>query len=139
MNLMDILNVAGVLLGVAGLAYALYQGTERRRLERFVRSQAWYTYAKANNMTGIVQHAFEKYKTVHATNIDSAIVELLAKSDAFGQDLFKETIRQIQLAEPTFDAESIAKWVTEGKLDENHKPLFLQTAIESPKRTGANA
>lgn len=139
MSPMDVLNVAGLLLGVAGLAYALYQGTERRKLERFVRSQAWYTYAKANNMTGIVQHAFEKYKTTHATSLDYTIVELLAKSDAFGQDLFKETIRQIQLAEPRFDATAIAEWIAEGKLDDGHKALFLQTAIENTKGTPANA
>jgi len=128
----DILNIAGFVIGVLGLAYALYQGTERKKLEKFIRSQAWYIYAKANNMTGITQHAFEKYKAAHATNLDASILELLAKSDAFGQDLFKETIRQIQLSEPIFDAISIGQWNAEGKLENSHKPLFLQLAI-SPK------
>jgi hypothetical protein len=90
-------------------------------------------------MTGIVQHAFERYKTTHAANLDVTTVELLAKGDAFGQDLFKETIRQIQLAEPKFDASSIDEWVSEGKLGNDHKALFLQTAIENPKRKRANA
>jgi hypothetical protein len=48
--------------------------------------------------------------------------------------LFKETIRQIQLAEPIFDATSIGQWIAEGKLDDAHKPLFLQLAIEPARR-----
>lgn len=138
MSYTEILSFVGPVIGAAGFVYALYQGTQRRKLEKFIRSQAWYTYAKANNVTGIVQLAFEKYKTTHVANLDSAIVELLAKSDAFGQDLFKETIRQIQLAEPTFDATSINRWIAEGKLGDSHKHLFLQLAIEAPRKQRAS-
>lgn len=109
MSLTDTLTIAGFVIGVVGLAYAIYQGTERRRLERFVRSQSWYTYAKANNVTGIIQHAFQVTKTKQSTNLDPDLLELLSKSDAFSQDLFKETIRQIQLAEPRFDSASIQR------------------------------
>ena len=85
MSFTDVLTIAGFAIGVVGLAYAVYQGTERRRLERFVRSQAWYTYAKANNVTGIIQHAFQVYKTKQSTNLDPDLLELLSKSDAFAR------------------------------------------------------
>lgn len=134
MIIMDILNIVGFVIGVLGLAYALYQGTERKKLAEFTRSQAWYIYAKANNMTGIIQHAFQNYKAVHAASPNANILELLAKSDAFGQDLFQETIRQIQLSEPIFNATSIGNWHTEGKIGDSHKNLFLQLAIESKSR-----
>jgi hypothetical protein len=103
-----------------------------------VRSQAWYTYAKANNVTGIIQHAFQVYKTKQSTTLDPDLLELLSKSDAFGQDLFKKTIRQIQLAEPHFDSASIQRWIADGKLDAAHAPLFVQLAIEEPPKRKAN-
>ena len=131
MNLADIGNILGLLLGVVSLAYAIYQGTERKKLEKFSRSQAWYIYAKANNSNGIVQHAFGRYKADHSTDLNPELVELLAKADAFGQDLFKECIRQIQITEPQFDGASIEKWISEGKVDADFKPLFRQLAIEN--------
>ena len=129
LNLADIGNVLGLVLGVVGLAYAIYQGTERKKLEKFGRSQAWYIYAKANNSSGIVQHAFMQYKAAHAVNSNAETLELLAKADAFGQDLFKESIRQIQIAETQFDAASIEQWISEGKIDADHKPLFMQLVV----------
>lgn len=77
MSLTDALTITGFVIGVVGLAYAIYQGTERRRLERFVRSQSWYTYAKANNVTGIIQYAFQVYKTKQLAEprFDSASIQ----------------------------------------------------------------
>lgn len=131
MDLADIGNVLGLIIGVIGLAYAIHQGTERKKLERFGRSQAWYIYAKANNSSGIVQHAFMQYKAAHAVNSNAQTLELLAKADAFGQDLFKECIRQIQLAETHFDTATIEQWVSEGKIDADHKHLFMQLVVGS--------
>ena len=129
MSFSDILGVIGVLLGIAGLAYAVYQTNEKRKLQEFVRSQSWYVFSKANNVTGIAQAALRTYKQSHSQNQNIEILELLAKTDAFGQDLFRETIRQIQLNEPLFTRTQIVKWVADGKLDKDHAPLFEQLCI----------
>lgn len=120
----DILGVIGVVLAIVGIAYAVYQTHEKRKLEEYVRSQAWYIYSKANNVTGIAQASLNAYKQAHAQNLNTQLLELMAKTDAFGQDLFKETIRQIQLAEPKFTHTKINTWVENGKLDEDHAALF---------------
>jgi hypothetical protein len=131
--LSDFIGIVGLIIGIIGLAYALYQGTERSKLETFVRSQAWYLFSKANNTTGIIQHALKMYKDLHKDQLNYELLEVIAKSDAFGQDLFKETIRQIQLAEPCFDQAVIQKWINEGKLNEDFRQLFMQLAIEQDK------
>lgn len=137
MSLSDILGLAGVVLGIAGLAYAIHQTRERHKLQEFARSQSWYVYSKANNVTGIAQASLRAYKQKHAQDQSVDVIELLAKTDAFGQDLFRETIRQIQLSEPTFTRATISEWVAEGKLDKDHAPLFEQLCVlngTAPKR-----
>ncbi len=129
MSFSDILGIMGILLGIAGLAYAVYQAHEKLKLQEFVRTQSWYVFSKANNVTGIAQAALSAYKQSHSQHQSIEIIELLAKTDAFGQDLFRETIRQIQLNEPLFTRAQIAQWVVDGKLDKDHAPLFEQLCI----------
>ena len=131
MNFSDILGIVGVLLGIAGLGYAVYQTSEKQKLQEFVRSQSWYVYSKANNVTGIAQASLHAYKKTHTQNQSMDVIELLAKADAFGQDLFRETIRQIQLSEPVFTKAQIARWVADGKLDRDHAALFDQLCVSS--------
>lgn len=131
MNFSDILGIIGVLLGIAALAYAVFQTYERRKLQEFVRSQSWYVFSKANNVTGIAQAALRTYKQAHAQTQNVELIELLAKTDAFGQDLFRETIRQIQLSEPLFTRTTVASWVAEGKIDKEHAALFEQLCVSS--------
>lgn len=131
MSFSDTLAVIGLVLAVVGLAYAVYQTREKKKLEEYVRSQAWYIYSKANNVTGIVQASLNAYKQEHALNLNTQVLELMAKSDAFGQDMFKETIRQIQLSEPEFTQEQIAAWVADGKLDADHSVWFKGLCVSS--------
>lgn len=133
MELSEMLGIIGVIVGIVGLLYAVYQNNERRKLAKFVRSQAWYLYSKANNANGITQAAFNEYKEAHADSLNLKVVELLAKADAFGQDLFKETIRQIQLSETKFSRQQILEWVKEGKLDKQYVPLFEQICVSNDK------
>ncbi|WP_139058662.1 hypothetical protein [Thiorhodococcus drewsii] len=129
---MDILSVVSVGLGIAGLGYALYQSHERRKLQDYNRSEAWYLYAKTNNMTGISQVAFERYKEIHADTLNPELIELMAKSSAFGLDLFRETVRLIQLSETDFDYASIDRWAQHGKIDgESHKSLFTGLVVDT--------
>ena len=68
MSFSDRLGIIGLLLGIAGLAYAVYQTNEKRKLQEFVRSQSWYVFSKANNVTGIAQAALRTYKQSHSQN-----------------------------------------------------------------------
>lgn len=133
MSFSDALGVFGVVIGLAGLAYAVYQSDQRRKLQRHVRAQCWHIYSKANNANGILQASLRKYKEAHASNMDIGLVEIMSKADAFGQELFKETIRQIQFAEPSFTHETIEQWVGEGKLDKDHVILFKQICVSEEK------
>ena len=145
MSFSDTLGVIGIVLAVISLVYAVYQTREKKKLEEYVRSQAWYIYSKANNVTGIAQAGLGAYKQAHAQSLNTQVLELMAKTDAFGQDLFKETIRQIQLAEPDFTHNQIDVWVSDGKLDKDHAALFKALCVSSaapnrsPKRTPDSA
>lgn len=135
---MDFLSLVSVGLGVAGLGYALYQSHERRKLQDYNRSEAWYLYAKTNHMTGIVQAAFSKYKELHAQSLNADLVELMGKSDAFGLDLFRETVRLIQLSETEFNYDSIERWVKHGKINgEDHKSLFVALVVDAKSNESA--
>ena len=131
MNFSDILGIIGIVLAVISLVYAVYQTREKKKLEEYVRSQAWYIYSKANNVTGIAQAGLSAYKQAYAQNLDTQVLELMAKTDAFGQDLFRETIRQIQLAEPNFTHNQIDIWVSDEKLDKDHATLFKALCVSS--------
>lgn len=131
MSFSDILGVIGVVLAVISLVYAVYQTREKKKLEEYVRSQAWYIYSKANNVTGIAQAGLVMYKQAHAQSLNTQVLELMAKTDAFGQDLFRETIRQIQLSEPNFTHKQIDLWVSDGKLDRDHAVLFKALCVSS--------
>jgi hypothetical protein len=138
MHLSDYLGILGIIIGAAGLLYAKYQGAERRKLQEYVRSQNWHLYSKANNSNGSTQRALTKYKEKTADRVDIEVLEWLAKADAFGQDVFKDVIRQIQIAEPRFDQETIRRWVSEGRIAETHAAFFrnLAPTDEVIKQTG---
>lgn len=132
----DIWTTVSTIVGVAGFAYALYQGHERKKLENYNRSQAWYLYSKTNNMTGITQRALHKYKELHAENINVEVLELLSKATAFGTDLFRESARSIQFTEPEFTEDSVDRWVEMGKIDgDDHKSLFVPLLTEKKEKT----
>jgi hypothetical protein len=131
--MVDWSDVISTILGVAGLGYALYQGSERKKLQDFVRGQSWHLFAKANNANGTAQHALLKYKEKTAAGFDPEVLELLAKSDAFGQDVFKDVIRQIQVSEPVFDQNTIQTWVAEGRVNETHAAIFKNLAPSKTK------
>ena len=127
----DFLGVAGLVVGLAGLGFALHQGSEKRKLERYLRSQNWHLYSKANNSNGSLQRAIDLYKARHSGHLAPEVIEWLSKSDAFSQDVFKDIVRQIQLAEPAFNEERIEFWVKSGKVSELHaKELFRKILAE---------
>jgi len=131
---MIILSILSVAIGVACLGYALYQGHERRRLQNYNRSEAWYLYSKTNNMTGVSQLAFQKYKEIYSDSLNCEMVDLLSQSSVYGLELFRETIRLIQLSENEFNHESIDRWQGLGKIvRDSHKAIFESIVVEDSK------
>ena len=127
---MDISLIISPILGIAGLLYALYQGSERRKLSNYIRSQSWYLYEKANNLTGTIQNAEAKYREKHNEQLDVETIGLLSTVNSLGQNMFNETIRQIQLSEPKFDFKHIELWFKQGKISITaHKSLFALLVV----------
>lgn len=72
-----------------------------------------------------MQTALSKYKDIHSDNINPEVVEWLAKADAFGQDVLKDTVKNINFSEPEYDASIIEDWVLEGRIvEEKSKAMF---------------
>jgi len=132
-------EIIGFIVGVVGFVFALYQGTERRKLQNFLRSQNWQLYSKENNANGSLQRAIKVYESTHGSGVSCDVIKLLYAADAFSQDVFKDIVRQIQLAEKRFDHASIEEWVADGKVTEEHARLLFKpivvTANKSSKRT----
>ena len=130
----DWLSISGLIVGVLGVAYAIYENRSKAKLAEFIRAQNWHNYSKTNNANLSVQLAFNKYKQT-AQSFDLEVFEWLSKADAFGQDVFKDVIRQIQVSEPSFTQGDVDKWVKEGRIEEEHAPLFyMLTPTSKAKR-----
>src|SRR5262245_10964283 len=129
----DWLGIIGVMLAVLGFVYGWWENRKRARLSDFVRAQNWSLFNKASVANGHAQLALAKYKTLGKESVDLEVLELLSKADAFGQDLFKDSVRQIQFSEPVFDDTTVSRWVREGRVQEGHAILFRQlTRADKP-------
>lgn len=73
---------------------------------------------------GHTQTALAKYKALGKEAVNLEVLEFLSKADAFGQDVFKDTIRQIHFSEGSFDEETVNRWVREGRVAEKHAQHF---------------
>jgi len=118
------IEIIALIVTIISLAIALYQGSQRKKLEEFIRSEAWYLYSKASNTNGQFQQAMRIYKEKNDGVVDPNFIEYMSKADGFGQDLTRETVRLIQLSEPTFTNEKIELWINSNKIHEGHKKLF---------------
>lgn len=119
-------------VGIFGVLIALYQGFEKRRLSRYLRSQSWYIYSMSLMSWSSAQTALKKYKDTHGEKLNPEIFETLSKCDAYNFSLSLEAIRQIQLSEPRFDIETIMTWGMQGKIPKDHTPLFLRILSLNP-------
>jgi hypothetical protein len=129
--LSEALGIIGVLIGAASLGYAMWQGSEKRKLEKYVRAQNWHLYAKATNANGSLQKALAEYKSAHSGSLSNDVVEWLARADSFGQDVLKDIVRTIQSAEPIFNEEQVSAWVTSGRVTEHHaKEIFRKITVD---------
>jgi hypothetical protein len=58
--------------------------------------------------------------------LNPLVIHFLSLADAFGQDVVRDVARQMQLIEPRFNAETISRWVREGRVnaDAGHAKIF---------------
>ena len=122
-------------IAILGILIALYQGFEKKRLSRYLRSQSWYIYSMSLLSWGAAQTALKKYKEAAGEKLNPDIFESLSKCDAYNLSLSLESIRQIQLSEPRFDLETITTWAMQGKIPKDHAPLFLRILSLEPPGT----
>jgi hypothetical protein len=126
------LSVASFIVGTLGILLALYQGFEKRKLSRYLRSQSWYIYSMSLLSWASAQAALKKYKEIASDKLQPDIFENLSKCDALNLSLSLEAIRQIQLSEPRFDVETIMLWAAQGKIPKEHTPQFLRILSVEP-------
>jgi len=126
------LSFISLAVGIIGILLAVYQGFEKRRLSRYLRSQSWYIYSMSLMSWSAAQSALKKYKEADGGKINPDIFEFLSKCDAYNFSLSLEAIRQIQLSEPRFDLQTITTWTMQGKIPKDHMPLFLRILSLEP-------
>lgn len=121
--LSNFLGVAGLVVGVAGLAYAWYANRERAKAERFVRAAGWDLYNKTSNQNGHVQIVSDLLLKSSEKNVEA--INQISKADAFGQYILRDAAKLIHHVEPKFDEELIARWVDSERVFPGHKEIFM--------------
>lgn len=135
MSLSIVVLLISFAVTTASVAYALHQVSHQRKVRAYMRSEAWYLYAQSNHALSQFEKAIDLYKRRNANHVDPELIERLARSHAFGEDLIRETIRLLQLVEPKFDADTIRKWASENKFAaERDRALFetLSVSLDEP-------
>ncbi|MFA7556043.1 MAG: hypothetical protein WCY88_17500 [Spongiibacteraceae bacterium] len=127
----EIISYVSLFFGVVGFAYAIYQDRERKKLNEYVRANNWFNYQRMENSNGTIQLAKDKYIARYKDDIDIEILNHLAMADAHGQELLKESIRQIQIAEPSFCHKDFDRWLKEGKISESKVALFKRFSTDA--------
>jgi len=129
---MNTIAIASFLLAIISVGVAIYQGFERKRLDLFVKNQAWHNYSLILRAWGIQQSSFNKYKDIYGKDVDLELLEQLSKTDTFLHALHLESIRQIQLSESNFDIQLVNLWQYIGRISESQAKAFKETATFNP-------
>lgn len=130
--MMETLSVASFIIGIVGVCVALYQGFEKKKLDQYVKNQAWHNYSLMLRSWASHQAAFKKYKSIYENNYNIEVFESLSQADTFLQSLHLESIRQIQLSEKNFDINTVNLWQYIGRISESQAKAFKETAPFNP-------
>lgn len=122
-------GVGGVVIGIISLVYAIYANREAARIKNVTRSGAWNLYQSANTAGGQIQTSLNLYKEKHSSEIDVDVIESLAKSDQLCLTVYHDSIRFIQLMEPSFSLKTIEFWIDTGKIKEAHADNFRKIVV----------
>lgn len=105
-------------LGVAGLAYGIYQNRQKRYIERLATLQAWDIFQSAYQALGWLNNALEES--------DPKARELtLAKSQARPDSHYTKTIHNLYTHHDKVTPELIDRWINEGRIAEHSRKDFL--------------
>ena len=113
-----------IAFGIVGLLVGYWQNRQKVQFQKIIRANNWFNFQRSNNSSGSLQIAIGIYKEKHQANLDPDVIEQLAKSDAFAQEVYKESIRQIHFSEPSFTKHDIEAWEADGKISERDKKFF---------------
>ena len=95
-----VVGIVGTIVGIASLAFAIYQGVQRKRLQEIFRAHAWHLLQMNSNANGHVQAALT---VLLEAKINGKLIDFMARADAFGQSVHREVVRQISFSESSFD------------------------------------
>lgn len=129
---MNIISIASFVVSIFGVVVALYQGFEKKKLDQYVKNQAWHNYSLVLRSWGTQQTAFKKYKNIHENNINIEVCESMTQVETFLHSLHLESIRQIQLSERNFDINTVNLWQYIGRISESQAKAFKETAPFNP-------
>ena len=124
-----IVDIIGWLFGVVGILIAIYQIREGKKVKDFIRSEAWATYSRTNDIGAKSQKSLKIYREKHTDNIDPDVLEALTRSAAGALELFYDAIRQVKYAEPKFNPATIEYWNSTGKIIDAHKENFYDIVV----------
>ncbi|MDG4559921.1 MAG: hypothetical protein P9E88_01360 [Candidatus Competibacter sp.] len=106
-------------LGVAGLAYGIYQNRLKERVERLATLQAWEVYQSAYQALGWLVNALNEPDPAKRENI---LGQARARSDSH----YSKTIHNLYTHHDKVTPELVDKWVSEGRIEEHAKRDFLR-------------
>jgi hypothetical protein len=117
-------GVISMAFGVIGVRMAMQEKQSRADFQGFIRAQNWFLYEKASLANAHTQLGLKTYILKYKDALDPEVIGLLSMADGFGQDALRDVIRQMQLSEPRFDADTVSRWIREGRVPPGHGRLF---------------
>jgi hypothetical protein len=118
-----VFGIISIAFGVIGVRMAMQEKRSRADFQGFIRAQNWFLYEKTSLANAHTQLGLKEYISKHEA-LDPEVIRLLSMADAFGQDALRDVIRQMQLSEPRFDAETVSRWIREGRVPKGHSKIF---------------
>lgn len=129
----EIINYISIALAVIGLGIGYWQNRQKVQFQKIIKANNWFNFQRTSNANGTLQQAIDAYKDKHSENLNPEVIDLLSKSDAFGQEVYKESIRQIHFSEPDFTKKDIEIWEADGKISPQSKKFFMQLTEHKEK------
>lgn len=106
-----ILAYISVALGVAGIAYGIYQDRLRIKIARQSRAQAWSTYQTSKNALGFFLDYMKSEDAPPETPYSS-------QAHARLDELYQKTIQHVISQYPKVTPEEIEKWLRNGRIND---------------------
>jgi hypothetical protein len=117
-----ILSIAGILIGIIGVIFAVrerFLSMElRRTVERIEKWQLTQTWTKIG-IVATVFDALDKAQTLvqERQSVDHEVLRKVESARRGTIDNYRILLQEAALAEPNFDMETIRKWKKAGKLE----------------------